>query len=262
MHCVRGTGNDGGARWRQVRLQETVRPSARTARRGSAGVGRRASLENVSIAATFTTPLSATPCCTAQLRTPDDTRNGTEARSQPAIGHRRPLDGRARLLDERAAGEGDCRREHGDAQHAGAWQRYLQRDLTAELLTVCPAQPPGDAQARHRQPGRQVQGQGRGPAHIRQLPHVVSAQVHPAVRTAPLGAATRPSDRPLGSPSGRTSSPSTSPQVVSSLSSTSSSTTRPPSTPRSPTSPPSTTPPRTSASRLSTTCSPSDTTRA
>lgn len=38
------------------------------------------------------------------------------------------------------------------------------------------------AQSRHRQPHGPIQGEGRGAAQIRTVPHVVHAQIHPAVR--------------------------------------------------------------------------------
>lgn len=83
-------------------------------------------------------------------------------------------------------------------------ENYRRGALVLTFCAVCPSRPHGHPQSCYRQPGRQIQRQGRGAAQIRPVPHVMSAQIHPTVRHAswwlPAG-----SNRTLGSPSGRMS---------------------------------------------------------
>lgn len=114
--CTIVWGVDGGARWSELHLQRLY------ARKGTGqhtNTRELSRLENVTKVATFTTPLPAHPAAPRSLTRTRYTYNGDAASSQPAIGHRRALDGRARILYHGSAGEGGRRPEHGHAQHAG-----------------------------------------------------------------------------------------------------------------------------------------------
>lgn len=117
MHYCSGAG--GGARWRQVRLQCL---SARR-RSGHVAATREAALAVPSTSHHRRREPPSTHCQSTPLHRAASparyTQHGYAASSQSAIGRRRALDGRARILHDGAAGEGDRRREHGDAQHAG-----------------------------------------------------------------------------------------------------------------------------------------------
>jgi hypothetical protein len=145
-------------------------------------------------------------CCTQP--TTSCSRYGAPPGCQSAIGRRGALrelfpPRRAHFCSIGTAGERGRWRKLRDAKHAGACPLGTMRwSWILTTYAVCSSRPNGQAQGRHRQSGRQVQGEGRGTPQIRPIPHVLYTQIRTAVCNV-LQPNPAPANQPLGSQSGR-----------------------------------------------------------